>query len=584
MNESRSPARGDQVWHRTGADSELMRLASCQCDGTATEADSRRLDELLAEPEALSGYLAVMDQHATFLWRQRWRRGTGLPPFTDGARPGGVAPRAVQVAPAGNGDRREQPATRGRSAAMVALDGICAIARWFARPATASFLIAGLFLASVLGLVAFTSLDGGRADPNGGFASGRLPVAFVAGIHEVTWPGAQQSFRAWQGLRVGDTIELVGGLVELSFVSGAKVVLEGPARFEATARDGGRLHAGRLTSAVKTDGTGRSIETGLFTVATPNARVTDLGTEFGVAYGPAGETLVQVFEGRVELAAGADGSTALQEPLRLAVGHAAGVGADGRLAMRSPAVLPRFVRSLPKPQPEGPPESFLARIGWDDDVAETIIKDAFAGTGSLAGSAPAARGGVGDAAWIAPPEAWELRAGSLRAEAPGSALVPFRPEPGWLYRLTVRLDVVAGGEDWCALGFRAAANPAADHNSDGGIAWTLQRHSTTTEGSHAFAGPGLATKLTEGDRRTGRQTRSIVLDTTGPRWRAHFLVNDEPVATHSYPSPPPAISHVGVSIYRTARARIDSLTLERAVKQPRGTPAADGSRKKDGNS
>jgi hypothetical protein len=42
---------------------------------------------------------------------------------------------------------------------------------------------------------------------------------------------------------VGDTIELVGGLVELSFVSGAKVVLEGPARFEATARDGGRLHA-----------------------------------------------------------------------------------------------------------------------------------------------------------------------------------------------------------------------------------------------------------------------------------------------------------------------------------------------------
>jgi len=178
MNESRSPARGDQVWHRTGADSELMRLASCQCDGTATEADSRRLDELLADPEALSGYLAVMDQHATFLWRQRWRRGTGLPPFTDGAR-------AVQVAPAGNGDRREQPATRGRSAAMVALDGICAIARWFARPATASFLIAGLFLASVLGLVAFTSLDGGRADPNGGFRH-RLRGRAAGGRHDRT--------------------------------------------------------------------------------------------------------------------------------------------------------------------------------------------------------------------------------------------------------------------------------------------------------------------------------------------------------------------------------------------------------------
>jgi len=50
------------------------------------------------------------------------------------------------------------------------------------------------------------------------------------------------------------------------------------------------------------------------------------------------------------------------------------------------------------------------------------------------------------------------------------------------------------------------------------------------------------------------------------------------------PSPPPAISHVGVSVYRAARARIDSLTLERAVKQPRGTRAADGPGRKDGDS
>ena len=124
----------------------------------------------------------------------------------------------------------------------------------------------------------------------------------------------------------------------------------------------------------------------------------------------------------------------------------------------------------------------------------------------------------------------------------------------------------------------------ADHISDGGFAWSLQRHSTATLGSHVFAGPGTTNKLTEGDRRTGRQTRSVVLDTTGPRWLAHFLLADEPVASYGYPSPPTEISHVGVSVYRTARARIDSLTLERAVKQTPGTRAADGPGRKDGDS
>ena len=579
MNESRSPAHGDRFWHHTGADSELMRLASSQCDGTATEANCRRLDELLTDPEALAGYLAVMEQHATFLWRQRWRRGTGLPPFTDEARPGGVAHQAVRGTQAGNAAR----AARGRSAAMVALDGIHAVGRWLARPATASLLIACLFVASVLGLVAVTSLDGGRMEQADAYASGRLPVAFVAGLHEAAWPAEEQRCRPWQGLRVGDTIELTAGLVELSFVSGARLVLEGPARFEATARDGGRLHAGRLTAEVKSDGANPRAEVGLFTISTPNALVTDLGTEFGVAYAPSGETLVQVFEGRVELAADEDGSATPQKPLRLAVGHAAGVAADGRLAMRSPAALPRFVRSLPKPEPDGPPASFLARIGWDDAAAETLVRDPFDGSGSLAGSTPAARGGVGDAAWIAPPAAWELRAGSLHAELPGSALVPFRPEPGWLYRLTVTLDVVAGGEDWCALGFRAGANPAADHAGDGGFAWSLQRHSTATVGSHVFAGPGATTKLSEGDRRTGRQTRSIVVDTTSPRWRAHFLVDDEPVAFHAYPSPPTAISHMGVSILGKANARIESIVLERAAKRPRGEQGADAERKEAGS-
>ncbi len=567
-----------------GVDSELMRLSSMQCDGTVTEADCRRLDKLLAEPAALACYMALMEQHATFLRQHRMRKGAAMPPLADDSRPRESGNPASRGLPSGSRRSQEQPVGRGRTAAMVALDGIRVLLGWLSRPETASFLIAGIFLAGVLGLVAIVSPLSGQADRDDAFSAGRLPVAFVSAVHKPAWPGDKPSFHAWQSLRVGEMIELTGGLAEISFVSGAKVVLEGPVRFEATARDGGLLHAGRMTVAVKANEAASAAETSLFTVTTPNAVITDLGTEFGVASAPTGDTLVQVFEGRVRLEAVVGVSAVPQQPLRLVAGHAAGVTADGQLTMRSPASFARFVRSLPKPNPESPSMPFLTRIGWEDAAAERLVHDPFNGTAPLAGSPPVDRSGTSDAAWIAPPQAWDLRAGLLHADSPGSALVPFRPEPGWLYRLTVTLDVVAGGEDWCAIGFRAGADPVADHISDGGFAWSLQRHSTATLGSHVFAGPGTTNKLTEGDRRTGRQTRSVVLDTTGPRWLAHFLLADEPVASYGYPSPPTEISHVGVSVYRTARARIDSLTLERAVKQTPGTRAADGPGRKDGDS
>jgi hypothetical protein len=102
---------------------------------------------------------------------------------------------------------------------------------------------------------------------------------------------------------------------------------------------------------------------------------------------------------------------------------------------------------------------------------------------------------------------------SLKVTATGAAFLPFKPEPGHLYRLSVSMHVTEGGIGWAGLGFSAAANTrlaSLDH------AWMIQRHETKTKANVAYRGPQMAGELSRGDRLTGRQTRTVVLDTTGP--------------------------------------------------------------------
>ncbi len=85
---------------------------------------------------------------------------------------------------------------------------------------------------------------------------------------------------------------LKGGLAEIKFNDGAKIILEGPSRITFESANGAYLDHGKLTAQVPERAKG-------FTVVTPISTVVDFGTEFGIEVDSDASVLVQVFKGSV---------------------------------------------------------------------------------------------------------------------------------------------------------------------------------------------------------------------------------------------------------------------------------------------
>jgi hypothetical protein len=178
---------------------------------------------------------------------------------------------------------------------------------------------------------------------------------------------------------LGDTFALSSGLMEITYDTGAKVILQGPAMYEVESATGGYLSVGKLTARVE-----KKVDSGewivdsakrqasnpqslipnpslstthypLFTIKTPIATVTDLGTEFGVEVSTEGNTTSHVFRGSVELqTASANGKSqsitrVLHENESACVESVGGQGGGSRLTVLAPsAKLVEFVRTLPQ--------------------------------------------------------------------------------------------------------------------------------------------------------------------------------------------------------------------------------------------
>lgn len=371
-------------------------------------------------------------------------------------------------------------------------------------------------------------------------ATPRLPAgvfAQIVALSDVAWDAETLPRHEGDGLPIGGSCAVAKGLVEIMFACGAKVVLEGPAVFEVVDGGTGKLGRGRLAATLDRP-------TGPFAIQTPSAVVTDRGTQFGVEVDAAGKTEVRVFSGLVELAALATLDTAA--PISLSSGDSGEVDSTGGISRIAAPAAKKFVMAVPKPVKTRPPRPLP--FAWDDSRAVTLYRDSFVGSGPLAGTAAESRGGLGAAKWIAPADGWQLDPGSrsLDVNGTGAAFLPFKPEPGHVYRLSVTIDVKAGGIGWAAIGFSAAANTrlaTLDH------AWMLQRHEAKSQANLAYKGPQLAGQVSGGDRLSGEQRRTVVLDTTGPRWKAFFLTGDEVVGQCSYDVPPDKITHVAISVF-----------------------------------
>jgi hypothetical protein len=587
-------------------DADFIQLVSAACVGTLTVADRDRLEGLLADRGSRDAYRLLMQVHADLAWRWAKRDANAVREQSSPNAPTPAAPelnaapqwrwhqtrrasreetdaqpslpaKAGSPAEAGKIAPREPlPGPRSAPAARVAKPlkprEPSAWAAWLGQMGVVLDRPLPLFLVIIGGLLTAVVIGGAIEFWGTGWLGGwafqprRQPgsVACLTGLHDIVWVKPEGGAKAappgrHASLFAGQRFDLVRGLAEITFDGGATTLIEGPATFEVVSLAAGRLYSGRLTATLdKTVGkaTGAGSR---FAIETPMATVTDLGTSFGVAVGEAGETSVSVFDGLVELLPRLAGNAADAKPprpLRLAAGELAGVATDRTVKRDAGSKRIAFTRAIPGARATSPAPAIP--FAWDESRAVVLVRDWFAGVGVLAGSTPASRGGMGDAAWVAP-GAWQLDAAAegLAGSSPGAAFLPFKPEPGHRYRLRVTIEIVDGGFGWASLGFATSADPRQKT-----LAHAWKPGSDETPLTPDPQKPQAATGPTSGERLRGIQTRTLILDTAGPRWRLVSLAGETLVGEQVYQTPPAGISHVGISVYPNTAALVRGFSLE----------------------
>ncbi|EMI57724.1 FecR domain-containing protein [Rhodopirellula sallentina] len=123
-------------------------------------------------------------------------------------------------------------------------------------------------------------------------------VATLVECTNVVWDSRSNAVNELSRVGIGQNISFHRGRIKLVFDSGVETLVLAPCYLNI--QDHNRVYCtyGRITAKASAGGKGFAIET-------PVARVTDLGTEFGIAISESGETEVAVFEGEVDIELGA---------------------------------------------------------------------------------------------------------------------------------------------------------------------------------------------------------------------------------------------------------------------------------------
>ncbi|BCU76295.1 discoidin domain-containing protein [Luteolibacter sp. LG18] len=122
------------------------------------------------------------------------------------------------------------------------------------------------------------------------------PKARVVAATDSQWGGSIH-LAANDRLPANTPLELVRGVTEISYPSGAHVTLEGPCRFQLDKPEAITVLHGRASVHAPPGAQG-------FRVDTPGGRFVDLGTRFGLAVGSDGASpviLTEVYEGEVQV-------------------------------------------------------------------------------------------------------------------------------------------------------------------------------------------------------------------------------------------------------------------------------------------
>jgi hypothetical protein len=138
------------------------------------------------------------------------------------------------------------------------------------------------------------------------------------------WGKASGALAEGALLHNGDELNLIQGRALVTFSSGARVVIEGPARLTTRSEMSAGLAAGALTANVPRQATG-------FAIYTPLAHLVDLGTEFTAKVHPDDSLELHVFSGLVELQLIHNDRPVDDAPLRVSEGVAVKVDSKSRI-------------------------------------------------------------------------------------------------------------------------------------------------------------------------------------------------------------------------------------------------------------
>ena len=206
---------------------------------------------------------------------------------------------------------------------------------WYSLAMAASLLIGA-------GWVVIQQFDG---DAHQDQASGEQPprtesaqaesVGWVMNLEDVKWTPDANRYKELAKLPLGETLCFNSGVMKLMLGSGAEVVIEGPANVALKSTKKVFVQEGKLVVRCNSDAIG-------FEVESPDAKVVDLGTVFGLSVVDDQRTDVAVYDGAVDLSSHGDDNPLAR---RLTAGEAMHVsrhGLVGRIALvpERPAIGP----------------------------------------------------------------------------------------------------------------------------------------------------------------------------------------------------------------------------------------------------